>query len=287
MKLTMLGTGCAQVTACYNTCFVLSEEGTAGAPSYFLVDGGGGSQILSRLKDARIDWRSVRDIFLTHKHMDHILGVLWMARMICQGIHRRQYEGEARIYGHADVLQALRILAEQVLNEGELACLDVVGQTGSIGAHAFAGGRLRLIPVKDQEEKEILGHRMLFFDTGSAKALQMGFSMELAEPDVKLTCCGDETCRPRNYALAEGSHWLFHEAFCLHSQADRFRPYERGHSTVMDACMLAEKLEVDNLLLYHTEDQTIQMRKGLYTAEGRRYFHGGLFVPDDLEVLSL
>ena len=27
MKITMLGTGNAQVTECYNTCFVLEEEG--------------------------------------------------------------------------------------------------------------------------------------------------------------------------------------------------------------------------------------------------------------------
>ena len=39
MKLTILGTGNAQVTECYNTCYVLSsEEGP------LLVDGGGGSR---------------------------------------------------------------------------------------------------------------------------------------------------------------------------------------------------------------------------------------------------
>ena len=35
MKITMLGTGNAQVTECYNTCFVLEEEGRC-----LLVDGG-------------------------------------------------------------------------------------------------------------------------------------------------------------------------------------------------------------------------------------------------------
>ena len=39
MKLTMLGTGNAVVTNCYNTCFVLSDDG-----KYFLVDGGGGER---------------------------------------------------------------------------------------------------------------------------------------------------------------------------------------------------------------------------------------------------
>ena len=50
MKLTILGTGNAAVTECYNTCFVLSEK-----DDYFLVDGGGGNGILHQLKHAGID----------------------------------------------------------------------------------------------------------------------------------------------------------------------------------------------------------------------------------------
>ena len=46
-------------------------------------------------------------------------------------------------------------------------------------------------------------------------------------------------------------------------------------------------MHVTNLLLYHTEDKHIQNRKDLYTKEGARYFHGSLFIPDDLEVLDL
>lgn len=64
MKLTILGTGNAAVTECYNTCFVLSEK-----DDYFLVDGGGGNGILHQLKHAGIDWKQVRTIFVTHKHL--------------------------------------------------------------------------------------------------------------------------------------------------------------------------------------------------------------------------
>ena len=49
MTLTILGTGNAVTTECYNTCFVLHESN-----EYFLVDGGGGSQILHQLKHAGI-----------------------------------------------------------------------------------------------------------------------------------------------------------------------------------------------------------------------------------------
>lgn len=100
MKLTMLGTGNAVVTNCYNTCFVLSDDG-----KYFLVDGGGGNGILSRMKDAGIDWHDIHDIFVTHKHMDHILGVMWVIRMITQAMKRDAYEGEVRIYGQTELLR--------------------------------------------------------------------------------------------------------------------------------------------------------------------------------------
>ena len=35
MKLTILGTGNAKVTKCYNTCFVLNKD-----KEYFMIDGG-------------------------------------------------------------------------------------------------------------------------------------------------------------------------------------------------------------------------------------------------------
>ena len=55
MELTMLGTGNALVTECYNTCFVLQED-----QQYFMVDGGGGSTILHQLKYAGINWKNLR-----------------------------------------------------------------------------------------------------------------------------------------------------------------------------------------------------------------------------------
>lgn len=57
MELTILGTGNAMATACYNTCFLLEEKKRA-----FLVDGGGGNGILSQFKAAQKDWNTVRTI---------------------------------------------------------------------------------------------------------------------------------------------------------------------------------------------------------------------------------
>ena len=114
MKLTMLGTGNALVTECYNTCFVIEDKG-----QYFMVDGGGGSAILHQLKHAGFDWMDMRHIFVTHKHVDHLMGIIWMVRMICQFMNHGEYKGEAYIYSHKEILDLIRDMAGKLLLQKE------------------------------------------------------------------------------------------------------------------------------------------------------------------------
>lgn len=266
MKLTMLGTGNAMVTECYNTCFALTEGG-----EHFLVDGGGGGTILRQLKHADMDWKDIHHIFITHKHVDHLLGLVYLVRVICQNMKQGKYEGEAFIYGHAEVLSMLEEIARLLLQENQTK---------------FIGDRLHLVVVRDGESCEILGHKVTFFDIHSTKARQFGFSLMLDETE-KLTCCGDEPYNDFEEVYAKDSKWLLHEAFCLCRQADVFKPYEKHHSTVKEACETAKKLNVKNLILYHTEDKNILRRKELYTEEGRQFYDGNLYVPEDFEWFEL
>ncbi len=56
---------------------------------------------------------------------------------------------------------------------------------------------------------------------------------------------------------------------------------------MLDAAMLAEELQVGNLLLYHTEDLTLDTRKERYTTEAKTRFMGKVWVPEDLERIDL
>ena len=47
-----------------------------------------------------------------------------------------------------------------------------------------------------------------------------------------------------------------------------------------------EKLLAKNLFDY-SEDQNIENRKELYTKEGKAYFSGKIYVPNDLETIEL
>lgn len=268
----MLGTGNALVTECYNTCFVLTDEMKTGTERYFMVDAGGGAQVLQQLKKAGLDWKDMRDIFITHKHIDHFTGMIWMVRLITQNMKAGKYEGEARIYGHAEVIGLLDQICRLLLQPGQTK---------------FIGDRLHLIPVEDGETREINGHSVTFFDIGSTKAKQFGFTYQL-DGGRKLCCCGDEPYnREYEESYAAGSDWLLHEAFCLYDERETFKPYEKHHSTVKDSAELAEGLKVPNLLLYHTEDKNILERKVRYTEEAARFYRGRVFVPEDLETVTL
>ena len=266
MKLTMLGTGHAVVTGYYNTCFVLEDEGR-----YLLVDGGGGGALLNQLKAAGIPWQGIHDIFVTHKHTDHILGIIWMIRLSLAGLAHGKTDAGIAIYGNEVVIDALRQFTQIIFTERE---------------NEFVDNGLDFVVVHDGEEREIIGHTVRFFDIQASKVLQYGFVIDLGDGKT-LACCGDETFNDACAPAVAGSTYFMHEAFCLFAQADIFEPYEKGHSTARDAAEIAERLGVANLILYHTEDSNVANRKQLYTAEAKEYFSGVVFVPEDLESIEL
>lgn len=264
MRIIMLGTGHAVVTKCYNTCFAL-EEGER----RMLVDGGGGSGIVTQLERAGIPLATLTDIFVTHRHLDHILGILWMMRMQSYALASGKVEA-VNIYGHDEVIDILRQLAQTLLPvEMERA-----------------GNRLRLVTVGDGETRELMDHEVTFFDIGSSKAKQFGFCLRL-DGARRLVFCGDEPLSHSATPYARDADWLLHEAFCLEAEQEVFHPYEKHHSTVASACRRAEELGVRNLLLFHAEDTHYDQRRELYLAEGMRYFSGNLHVPYDLEAIDL
>ena len=266
MKLTILGTGHAIVTKCYNTCFTLSENG-----KHLLVDAGGGSGILVQLEKASIKITDIHEVFVTHKHIDHLLGVIWMLRLFTHLMRKGQYEGDAYIYSHAEVIRLLRQFGEELLQPGEVAMFDK---------------RLHFVEVQDGETGTLLGHKTTFFDIHSTKAKQFGFVMEYAA-GKKLACCGDEPYQECEYAYVKNSTWLLHEAFNLDSEDYKYNSHSMHHGTVKEACENAAKLNVKNIVIYHTEDDNIYNRRKLYTAEGQKYFQGNIYVPEDLEVIDL
>ena len=265
-QLYVFGTGNAQAIHCYNTCFAIRNDN-----DYFMVDAGGGNGILKILDDMKVDLNANHHIFVTHEHTDHILGIVWMIRMIATGMKKGTYEGNLQIYCHPGLVDTISTLCR----------LTIQGKF-----YKMIGERIFLVPVEDGETVRILSYDVTFFDILSTKAKQFGFTTILNN-GKRLTCAGDEPYNPGCRPYVEGSQWLLHEAFCLYRDRERFQPYEKHHSTVKEACELATELQIPNLVLWHTEDKQIARRKELYTAEGNEYYSGNLLVPDDREIIDL
>ncbi len=265
-ELIVLGTGNATATKCYNTCFALRK-----GKEYFLVDAGGGNGIITALEKRNIDYRDIHHMFITHEHCDHILGSVWMIRMIATAMMQGTYEGNFIIYCHEDLVQTIKTLATLTIQKKFTKFIDE---------------RIVVVALKDGDQVDILGTEVTFFDIQSTKAKQFGFTLPVKTGE-KLTCCGDEPYNEVTYDYVKGSSYLLHEAFCLYEEREHFKPYEKHHSTVKDACELATKLGVKHLVLWHTEDKDLTHRKERYLQEGTRYFSGDLVIPYDLEVLSL
>ena len=268
-QITMLGTGNATVSQIYNTCFVLQTPSTL-----MLVDAGGGNGILAQLKKINVQISDIHHLFVTHAHTDHVLGGIWVIRMVAQC---KGYEGLLHVYGNDKVMKVIKTIIDMILAKKQLAKV---------------AERVVFHQLEDGERFEVGDMKLECFDIQSTKEKQFGFRAELPSSDesdkpLVLACLGDEPYNEQNRRYIVGADWMMCEAFCLYADRDTFKPYEKCHSTALDAGKLAEELGVKNLILYHTEEKTLANRKENYTREAAENFKGRIFVPDDLEVIEL
>lgn len=268
-QITMLGTGNATVSQIYNTCFVLQTPSTL-----MLVDAGGGNGILAQLKKIHVQISDIHHLFVTHAHTDHVLGGIWVIRMVAQC---KGYEGLLHVYGNDEVIKVIKTIIDMILAKKQLAKV---------------AERVVFHQLEDGDCFEVGDMKLECFDIQSTKEKQFGFRAELPSSDesdkpLVLACLGDEPYNEQNRRYIVGADWMMCEAFCLYADRDTFKPYEKCHSTALDAGKLAEELGVKNLILYHTEEKTLANRKENYTREAAENFKGRIFVPDDLEVIEL
>lgn len=121
----MLGTGNAIAIRCYNTCFVLQTS-----KGMLLVDAGGGNGILSQLEKTKIALSDLHDMFITHAHTDHILGAVWIVRMVIHCMKDKEYNSHSNElwlqYEHdIEGQKKARINAEQLFSQTYSRYLDI------------------------------------------------------------------------------------------------------------------------------------------------------------------
>lgn len=266
-RINILGTGCAMVTNCFNTCFTISNNDG----EHFLIDTGGGNTILNNLKAMNISVLNIRSLFVSHTHNDHITGISWIIRSIAVQMNKGNYQGIFTIYGEKSVIEACRTICTLTLGNKFTKHFDE---------------RIKFFPVEDNMTLNILNNEVTFFDIHSTKCLQYGFKL-ITEDNVSLCFLGDEPYREILKQYAENCDFLMHEAFCLYEEREIFSPYEKHHSTVKECSENAEMLNAKNLIIIHTMDNDVANRKTYYCAEADYFCKCNVIMPDDMEVIGL
>ena len=263
-KIIMLGTGHGFVLNLYNTCFIL-ENGNEN----LLVDTGGGVEIVRNLEKVGYKITDINNIFISHCHTDHILGLMWILKRM-YGVFMRGYDKVFTVYCNEEVTESINKIYPAVFPE---PIINVIRE--NVVIHT----------IKDEENIEIAGENIKFFDVHPKGNQLYGFETILKN-GKKLVFLGDEECNPVLYDRIKDADYVMHEAFCLDAEEKIFKAYEKHHSTVKTVCEKMDRLNIKNLILYHTEDSH-ENKKELYTAEAKQFFKNNVIVPEDLEVIEL
>ncbi len=264
-KITMLGTGNGGTIDLYNTCFAIqNKEGV------FLIDTGGSIEIIKRLKQANIKLYEIKNIFISHSHTDHILGLIWMFKKM------------SRLAMHGEINQKINIYCN------EIVCEAIKGVSSYILPPVLMEAIYNItnfVVLNDCDKYTINGVEYEFFDILAKGTMQFGFECML--DDNRFIFLGDETLNPKLNDRIKGADYVTHEAFCLDREEKIFHAYEKNHSTALSAAKTMNELDVKNLVLYHTEESHGNDRKKLYLEEAQSVFDGNVIVPDDLEEIQL
>lgn len=240
-------------------CFVIDREA-------FLIDCGDGMGTMRQLDRANIPLSSVKTVFLTHHHADHIIGMphfLFVQLLSDPSM-------KLTVYGPA---QTLRITKN----------ISFITH-GYIKAHAE---RITFQPMKSGEIRQLsssvrvtatsvkgpVDHPMSIF----AYAVVIGKRKVVFTSDM----------RPNNNfrRLARGADILIHE--CFTTSRDEQFAHAAGHSTAKDAGVAAAKAGAKQLILTHLRPSSIIGDGSSLVNEARHYFSGPVKLAKDLMEIPL
>lgn len=262
-KIIMLGTGNGETTHLYNTCFAIQNE-----QGVFLIDTGGSIEIISRLKHVNIKLEEIRNIFISHSHTDHILGLIWMFKKISTMVKHGVIKEKINIYCNDVVYEAIKGVSNYVLSSSFVKIIESI---------------TNFVVLTHLDEYSINGIDYKFFDILAKGTKQFGFECTLDQN--RFFFLGDETVNPLLYDKIYGADYVMHEAFCLDREENIFHAYEKNHSTTVSVAKTMNSLNIKNLILYHTEESHGKDRKKLYLEEAQSVFKGNVIVPDDFDVI--
>jgi ribonuclease BN (tRNA processing enzyme) len=269
IQVRLLGTGGAANERRHQACLLVGwgDELSGGR---LLLDTGSGLDVVRQLVATGCTPTAVRDIFVSHQHIDHVGGLepllLWSVLRVL-----RQTGGlpkiETRVYAEPRVLTDIQRV------------LDAVASA----APRLFGDKLRLVQVTDGATVQVRGGARLttfLVEHQPVGGGAMGCVVEL--DGVRIAYSGDTRPTPRLIETAHSVELLVHEAGGLDDHASEI--HHQGHSTAGDAGRAAKAAGVGRLILTHlpADDAVAE----LMLAEAGAAFGGPVELARDLVLVE-
>ena len=269
MRVCLLGTGGAANEARHQAG-VLVEWGEGARGGRILLDTGVGLDIVRLLIAAKCEPAEVRDIFVSHQHMDHVGGLepllLWS---IIRPVRNQRYppSDETRVYADRRVLADIEKL---------------FGAIATAVPRLFSD-KLRWVEAADGESVELRGGARLttfLVDHEPHGAGAMGCMVE--RDGARVVYSGDTRPTKGLVEAARGVDVLIHESGGLDAQAAEV--HRLGHSTAGDVARVATAAGVGRLILTHVPAERLAEPM---LAEARAAFGGPVELASDLKLIEI
>jgi ribonuclease BN (tRNA processing enzyme) len=219
MKLVLLGTGGYYVNELRHTaCLVLPEIGV-------VLDAGSG---MFRLGDYRAT--DGLDIFLTHAHLDHIVGLTYLLDVLPEDVQRNTI-----VHGEAEKLAAIRehLFSEPIFPLMPAFCMQPLTPEVALAG----GGKLTHFPLAHPGGS--VGYRLDWSDRSLAYVTDTRATADAAYIDH-----------------IRGVNVLVHEAYFGDAMSEKAEL--TGHSCLSTVAQLAAAADVGMLVLVHVDPRLKQ-----------------------------
>lgn len=297
LDVVFLGTAASMPTAQRGPAAILVRRGG----ERLLFDCGEGTQ--RQLQRSTVGLPDLQEIFLTHYHADHTLGLPGMLKTFEL---RGRDEASLTVYGPSglnELFKRLRPFIGRLPYPVTLIELEP-GETVERGEYAIE-------PFAVEHGRAALGYALVErvrpgrFDIDAAARLgvtagpargrlQAGETVEVdgltispadvlgeARPGRKIAITGDTAPSPRAVQAAHGADLLVHEASFLTEEAERAK--ETNHSTAAEAAEVARLAQVRLLALTHVSPRYF----GPELADEARAVFPAVVVPRDFDVIEV
>lgn len=269
LRVRLLGTGGATNEARRQAC-VLVEWGDGPEGGRILLDTGSGLDVVRQLGAIGCEPTGVRDIFVSHQHVDHVGGLepllLWSVVHTLRD-HGRPPRDETRVHADPRILDNIERL---------------FGAIATAAPRLFAG-KLRWMSGADGTSVALPGGaRLLTFHVDHEPVGSGAMGCLIEREGGRLVYSGDTRPTARLIQVAGGADLLVHESGGLDEQAGEV--HRLGHSTAGDAGRAARAAGVGRLILTHLPADGLAAPM---LAEARAAFGGPVEVARDLALVEV